>query len=64
MRLASLWAAAAVFTTHNRPQDRPQDRPQESAGPLAAGPGGSGWACVLLGQVWFCPVPVAVADRL
>jgi hypothetical protein len=22
-----------------------------------AGPGGSGWACVLLGQDWFCPVP-------
>ena len=29
-----------------------------------AGHGGSGWACVLLGQDWFRPVPVAVADRL
>src|SRR6266487_5838912 len=28
------------------------------------GNGGSGWACVLLGQDWFRPVPVAVADRL
>jgi transcriptional regulator with XRE-family HTH domain len=29
-----------------------------------AGHSGSGWACVLLGQDWFCPVPVAVVDRL
>ena len=31
---------------------------------MAAGHGGSGGACVLLGQDWFCPAPVAVADRL
>ena len=31
---------------------------------MVAGHGGSGWACVLLGQDWFRPVPVAVADRL
>ena len=31
---------------------------------MVAGNGGSGWACVLLGQDWFCPVPVGVADRL
>jgi transcriptional regulator with XRE-family HTH domain len=31
---------------------------------VAAGNGGSGWACVLLGQDWFWPVPVAVTDRL
>jgi hypothetical protein len=29
-----------------------------------AGHGGSGYACVLLGHDWFCPVPVAVADGL
>jgi hypothetical protein len=27
------------------------------------GNGVSGWACILLGQDWFRPVPVAVADR-
>jgi WD40 repeat protein/transcriptional regulator with XRE-family HTH domain len=31
---------------------------------VVAGHGGGGWACVLLGQDWFRPVPVAVADRL
>ena len=31
---------------------------------LLAGPGGSGWACVLLGQDRFRPVPAAVADSL
>ena len=31
---------------------------------VVAGHGGSGWACVLLGQDWVRPVPVAVADRL
>ena len=31
---------------------------------MVAGHGGSGWACVLLGQDWFRPVPVAVADKL
>ena len=31
---------------------------------MVAGNGGSGWACVLLGQDWFRLAPVAVADRL
>ena len=31
---------------------------------MVPGNGGSGWACVLLAQDWFRPVPVAVADRL
>jgi len=28
---------------------------------VVAGPGGRGWACVLLEQDWSCPVPVAAA---
>jgi hypothetical protein len=31
--LISLWAAAEVFTTHNRPQDRRHNSPQDSARP-------------------------------
>ena len=31
--LVPLWAAAEVFTTHNRPQDSPRDGPQESGTP-------------------------------
>ena len=31
---------------------------------MEPGNGGSGWACVVWGQDWFRPVPVAVADRL